>query len=158
MAKNRQPNTEVLDVVALTAISQAVKALEPSPDRKAAMRARIFNRLKDAPPPEGTATIRAGEGGWIEVMPLVEMKLLRRDPVNNNQTALWRLKPGAIVPCHAHRLEEECWVVEGEIKIGDHYVRQGDMHIAQPGYDHPPIESACGALLLVRAEISDQMA
>ena len=143
----------VMDSFILSAIAGALQLRELLPERRAALRARILARIKEVPPPAGTATIRADEGDWIVLDPLVEMKLLRRDEAHNNQTALWRLKPGAVVASHPHTLEEECLVLEGEISIGGHSVRAGDMHIARPGYDHPILMSAGGALLLVRSEI-----
>jgi len=156
MLKDAGASAPVLDPLTLGAIAGALKPRELTPERQMALRARILAWLKDTPAPAGTITIRAGEGDWIGIDPLVEMKLLRRDYQHNNQTALWRLKPGAVVPSHPHTLEEECMVLEGEIRIGDHSVRAGDMHIARPGYDHPTIRSEIGALLLVRAEIYAQ--
>lgn len=82
--------------------------------------------------------------------------MLRRNREGNNQTVLLRLHPGGVIPGHWHTVEEECLVLEGEIKLGDYRVRQGDMHICSPGYAHPDITSETGALLLVRSEISYQ--
>ena len=70
-----------------------------------------------------------------------------------NQTVLLRLQPNAVLHGHPHTLEEECLVLEGEISIGDHVIRQGDMHIAEPGCEHPDLTTTAGALLMVRSEI-----
>lgn len=68
---------------------------------------------------------------------------------------LVRMMPGGGVDAHSHEREEECFVIEGEIEIGDHCLRHGDMHIAPAGTAHRRILSRTGALLLVRGEISD---
>jgi quercetin dioxygenase-like cupin family protein len=156
MSKERRSTREVLDADSLKAISEAIKPRTLDKDRKAALRGRILDRIRQsAPAPEGTLTIRADEREWHAIAPLVEIKVLYRDEAQNVQTTLWRVRPGARVEAHSHTLVEECLVLEGEIKVGDHYVRQGDMHIALPGHIHPPIESPTGALLLLRSEIRE---
>ena len=156
MPKDAGASTPVSVPLTLGAFAEALKPRELAPERRTLLRTRILARIKDMPAPAGTITIRADEGDWIRIDPLVELKLLRRDYEHNNQTALWRLKPGAVLAPHPHTLEEECMVLEGEIRIGDHAVRAGDMHIAKPGYDHPTLVSEGGALLLVRSEIHAQ--
>jgi quercetin dioxygenase-like cupin family protein len=156
MAKQGATPDDVLDSASVTAISEALKPNPLTAERKESMRARILDRINTAiPAPEGTITVRADERGWIAVTPLIDIKVLYRDIQQNAQTMLWRVQPGASVPPHYHHLTEECLVLEGEIKVGDHTVRQGDMHIALAGHTHPMLESPTGALLLLRAEIQD---
>ena len=152
MAKHRAPPSALLDEAVLNALSEAVAPRPPAPERKAAMRARIMSQI-DPPLPEGLITYRAQEMRWRPAFPGVDIKILRRDIENNNQTALWRLAPGAVIPGHPHNIEEECLVLDGEIAIGEHIAKQGDMHIAKPGFVHPDLVSEHGALLLVRSEI-----
>lgn len=52
-----------------------------------------------------------------------------------------------------HTQEEERLVLEGEIEIGDHILRKGDLLIARPGARHAPITTRTGALLWVNSEI-----
>lgn len=80
-------------------------------------------------------------------------KVLRINRVAGNQTALVRFAPASWLEQHTHTQEEECLVLEGEIKIGSHVLRAGDMHVAQPGTRHAPVHSVRGALLLVRSDI-----
>ena len=151
MSEKHASTKPVLDEAVLNRLSAAVKPTALSAEREAAMRTRLFNRLK-TPAPKGTYTVQANTREWIAIDPLVEIKILREDLENNNQTALWRLKPGAVVATHSHTQEEECLVLDGEIYIGDHCVRKGDLHVAEPGYSHPSIASKTGALLLVRGQ------
>jgi quercetin dioxygenase-like cupin family protein len=152
--QSRQPQP-VLDDATVATIAGAVKPQTLPAERRDALRTRLMERIRDAPPPEGTVTIRAADNEWLWVDPLVEMKILHLDAQNNVQTALWRLQPGAQVIGHPHSMEEECLVLEGEIRFGEHVVRAGDMHLARAGCVHPTLESPRGALLLVRAEIRD---
>ena len=124
-----------------------------SSDRQQNMLDKIQQRINSTPP-NGTETIRADEGGWENVIDLVQMKILRRDERNKNQTVLYRLQAGAVFPCHTHSQEEECLVLEGELIIDNHFLFAGDWHLAKPGFEHPEIKTNSGALILVRSEIS----
>ena len=55
-------------------------------------------------------------------------------------------------PGHHHTQTEECLVIEGEIFIGYHCLRAGDMHVASCGSEHAMITSPRGALMLVRGQ------
>ena len=155
MAKKTAPETTpVLDYTSLNAIIEAIKPQPLAEDRKTAMRKRLFDRIQPSAP-QNTRTLRSQDMQWLKILPNVEMKILNQDHENKYQTALWRLQPGAVVPSHPHDIEEECWVIEGEIKIGDHLVRQGDMHIALAGSRHADMTTDVGALLLVRGQIGE---
>lgn len=154
MEKDHLASSESLDDDILEAIVEALHAPPFPAAHKNAIRSRLFER-RDPPPPEGSRTRRAETMDWQMVLPSVEVKVLYQDRERNQQTALWRLWPGAVVPAHPHTTVEECLVLEGIIRIGDHDVRQGDMHIAEPGCLHPEIISETGALLLIRSEIRE---
>lgn len=154
MAKDYPSSDESLGCDTLKAIAEAILPGALPTERQDALRARLFERL-DAPPPEGSLTRRAESMPWRVVLPLVEVKVLYADRERKQQTTLWRLGPGAVVPGHPHTMVEECFVLEGAIRMGDHYVRQGDMHVAESGCLHPAIGSEGGALLLIRSEITE---
>ncbi|MEZ5582301.1 MAG: cupin domain-containing protein [Candidatus Competibacteraceae bacterium] len=119
MANQRTTPDERLDSSSVKAISEALKPYPLTAERKESMRSHILNRITAAAPaPEGTITVRAEEGRWIAITPLIDIKVLHRDTHQNVQTALWRVQPGAFVPPHYHHLTEECLVLEGEIKVG----------------------------------------
>jgi len=136
------------------ALSESMKPVELGNAQREAMRERILSRAAITAP-AGTQTIRAGDGKWLELIPLIHMKILRQDVESGNETKLFRLQPGAEFPPHSHTHEEECMVLEGEIEVGGHVVRAGDMHIAGTTHEHPRITSKTGALLLVRSEINE---
>lgn len=155
MANKPASSTEVLDRTSLGAIAGAVSPFPLADEPREAIRTRLFARINPSAP-EGTRTVHAAQMQWHHLLPGVDVKMLRRSREGNNQTVLLRLHPGGVIPGHWHTVEEECLVLEGEIRFGDYRVRQGDMHICSPGYAHPDITSENGALLLVRSEISYQ--
>lgn len=148
----RPETPAVLDEVAVRAIGEALIPSELSAQRRTALRERVMTRASDAPP-DNTETIRGDSLQWHKVFPNVWAKVMKRDVAANLQIMLFRMEPGGVVPAHAHNLEEECLVLEGEIFVGAHLVRKGDMHIARAGARHPNLWTRTGALVMVRSEI-----
>ncbi len=142
----------VLDEPTVRAIGEALVPAELSAQRRAGLRERVMKIADDAPP-ENTETIRGESLQWHKVFPNVWAKVMKRDVANNLQIMLFRMEPGGIVPAHAHTLDEECLVLEGEVLVGSHPVRKGDMHIARAGARHPNLWTRTGALVMVRSEI-----
>lgn len=116
------------------------------------LRQLLLTRVLGALPPPGTTTVRAGTRPWIELAPGVTVNLLRMDTEADNMTVYVRMQPGAVYAAHRHTQSEECLVIEGEIFIGGHSLRAGDMHFAASGTEHAEITSPGGALMLVRCQ------
>jgi anti-sigma factor ChrR (cupin superfamily) len=133
-------------------LAASIAPTELSATARSRMASKIRERARNQPP-EGTSTLRVEEGDWQMLAAGVTMKLLRIDHEAGNQTALVRFAAGSALNQHAHVQQEECFVLEGEIMIGSHVLRAGDMHIAAPGTEHEVIRSMPGALLLVRSDI-----
>lgn len=150
-------DTDALDPDTIEALARSVRSEEPPPTRRKAMHERVLGRVR-ARTPAGTVTVRAEEGQWVCVAPGIEIKVLNQDRTRNEQTTLWRLEPGAVLPAHDHESDEECLVLEGEIHFEDFYVRTGDFHLAKRGRRHPAIETTDGALLMIRGELHEHMA
>lgn len=153
--KSSESAQPVLDTATIAALAAAIAPAELAQADRTSMHERIMARVQDAAPP-GTMTIRAGQMRWINAGPGVEVKILRMDRGRNDQTVLIRMQPGSVVVGHPHTQEEECFVMEGEIFLGDHRLSQGDMHVARPGVVHPPIRAPKGALLMIRSELPPQ--
>jgi mannose-6-phosphate isomerase-like protein (cupin superfamily) len=149
--ESRKPADLVGDDLA-SALAAGLHPVELGQRQRSELRERILGRIRD-PAPDGTSTLRATEPGWHSLNERVQIRILRRDQIGMNQTMLIRMLPGGVIDAHVHSQEEECYVIDGEIEIGDHPVRCGDMHVASRGAAHPRILSRCGALLLVRTEI-----
>ena len=138
-------------VLLLGALAGLVPDQAPTDEGRLRMRAALLARLPASAP--GTRVLRHAEGEWATLMPGVRVKTLRRDPAAGTETTLWRVDPGAGVPPHAHRHEEECLVLEGSIvKDGVEYF-PGDYLLADAGEQHSRFSSPRGALFLIRGEI-----
>jgi quercetin dioxygenase-like cupin family protein len=133
------------------AFALAVRPTELSAEQRERMRRRILERARDQTS-AGTRTLRAAEGEWIEIQPLVEVRELCRDDASGMHTSLVRIRPGGTIPPHRHERAEECIVLEGEFQIGAHTLCVGDVHIAAAGSWHERASSRNGVLVLLRGE------
>jgi quercetin dioxygenase-like cupin family protein len=109
----------------------------------------VLRVAMDGAPPAGTQTFRAAHRAWHEIAPGVELKLLWPN-AGGCMTALVRMAAGSIYSAHEHPLDESCLVLSGEIHIGSHRLRAGDVHIAAAGSAHARTFTPHGALLFVR--------
>jgi anti-sigma factor ChrR (cupin superfamily) len=65
--------------------------------------------------------------------------------------------PGTKYPEHNHTGPEECYVLEGSIRVGDNVLKAGDFHHADPGSHHGELVSDDGALLLLVVAAEDYL-
>ncbi len=135
----------------LEGLAVSVQPTELGSVQRERMRRRVQQQAREQPP-EGTRTLRASEGAWIELSPFVEVRELHRDDGAGTHTSLIRMRPGGVIPAHRHRLEEECIVLEGECHIGTHRLVAGDSHVAAAGSWHGAVTTCTGALVLLRGE------
>lgn len=99
-------------------------------------------------------TVRTGAGDWQPLLEGIECKVLREDEAS--MSYLLRLAPGATLPAHRHEADEECVVLEGELRIGEQLIVQaGDYHLAKAGLLHAPITSDTGAVIFLRGTPPD---
>ncbi len=131
---------------------QGVTSSQPSDSVRTRMLANIKRRA-NAAAPAGTYTIRANDVSWEDFDEGIQRKCLVGDHGDGSQTCVYRLRPGAKFVSHAHSQQESCWVIAGDILVGDHHVQAGEMHIAEPNYDHPEIYARTEALLLIRSQV-----
>jgi quercetin dioxygenase-like cupin family protein len=98
---------------------------------------------------EKHSTVRAHENTWQAFLDKVEFKLLNE--VDGIASYLLRLQPGAVLPAHHHPVDEECVVLEGDLRIGEKLVlKAGDFHLARKDVPHAEITTASGALIFLR--------
>ncbi|HET8706961.1 MAG TPA: cupin domain-containing protein [Pseudomonadales bacterium] len=138
------------DLALLELIAGQWQGVAPAADRKEAMRQKLMREVRGAEPPQGSFTLRQNEGDWIEFSPTIKMKKLVYDERDNVVTVLLKLLPGAEFPEHLNTADEECLVLEGAIKFGDHVVNAGDFHYMAKGNLHPVMTSDHGALVYLR--------
>lgn len=87
-------------------------------------------------------------------MPLlsgVETKPLRQD--DDHCSYLLRMAAGSRIAPHEHVLDEEAWVLEGDVTINEVLCRSNDYHFAPRGKPHGWFTSETGCVLFVRGGI-----
>jgi anti-sigma factor ChrR (cupin superfamily) len=97
----------------------------------------------------GLHFLGAGEGAWVTLRAGVEKKDLSAGVAGAPSIYLLRLQPGVVVRTHVHEVTEDCHVIAGDLRIGDHLLHAGDHHRAEPGTEHAGLVTRDGALLLI---------
>jgi quercetin dioxygenase-like cupin family protein len=150
---NRDPATRALVTAweeRLGALEDSAGVVEPTDGLFAAIEAQL-----DAPIPlaDGSVTIRAEDDLWVTVREGLDRKYLFRDEAKGVESFLLRYAPGTRVGAHTHTSVEECFLLEGDLRLGDVDMKPGDFHAALPGTEHSSGLSVGGAILLVRIGI-----
>jgi anti-sigma factor ChrR (cupin superfamily) len=142
-----------------TLLATLLGGIEPvalEPQRKAALRQRVLERAAASAVPQ-MEVLLDGEGRWVKLLPMVYLKPLRIDREKREQTSLWRLEPGAVVPAHDHTADEECLVLDGKLLWDGVEYGRGDYLLARKGLHHTQFTSPTGALLMIRSELSPEL-
>lgn len=121
--------------------------LDVPPDLFGKIEARLDAEAACAVP--DCEVIRHGSGHWVEYAPGVRIKVLHAIPALNRQTLLLDMAPGTSVDAHAHDIDEECYVVSGDISFGDVELNPGDFHLAPARSRHGLVSSRRGCLCLL---------
>lgn len=91
-------------------------------------------------------------------LPGITARTLHRDDDAGYATVLVRMQPGAHYPAHRHGGDEECYVLEGDLQVGDDLqMRAGDYQMAARNSIHPVQRTAHGCLLLLRSSLHDEL-
>ena len=147
-------NESEFDSDLMESLVRAIAPIEPTPAKRAAMRERILKRIatQKVSTTQSHLTVHLSNEGWIDVMPLIKMKSLFES--EDGKAVLFRFQPGARLPAHEHGTDEECVVIEGELRIGSEAVHAGDFHLARRGIPHGDLTSPSGALFYIRTGAS----
>jgi hypothetical protein len=155
--KRPQPDKPIIDERLSEALLDAQAPLSPAPERAAALRKRLLDRVHQksfqaavGDRPAEHRTIRGDEGTWNVLIPGLSMKLLREDEATRSY--LLRLAPGVRLPAHDHTCDEECIVLEGEVWLGNVHAYAGDYHLACRGLPHGELHTETGCLLFLRGQ------
>lgn len=90
-------------------------------------------------------------------VPGVRVRKLFVDPRANVVTMLVRMDPGVAYPPHRHGGLEECFVLEGDLRVGEKQMKQGDFQFASHGSVHPVQSTDGGCLLYIRSSLTDEL-
>ena len=122
---------------------------------------RTWQNLKSAPSQnfgKGLSTVRCGaEGFELTHLAGIEVKPLYVDAANRRVTMLVKMAPGTSYPAHRHATSEECFVVSGEIKVGDRTLYAGDYQVAAQGSLHGVQSTEKGCVLFIVSSQDDEL-
>jgi anti-sigma factor ChrR (cupin superfamily) len=103
-------------------------------------------------------TMRSTEGEWSETgVPGVAVRRLFVDAAANRMTAMFRMAPGTAYPRHIHDEAEECYVLQGDLHVGDIVLKAGDYQRAGAGSNHDVQWTEGGCLLFITCSMSDEL-
>jgi predicted ChrR family anti-sigma factor len=106
----------------------------------------------------GLTLVRAEEGGWEPTgVDGVVVRRLFLDVENDRATMLVRMAPGTSYPAHVHAGAEECFVLEGDLLVGESRMRAGDYQRATSGSLHGMQSTEGGCLLFIVSSLHDEM-
>ncbi len=112
----------------------------------------------EAPETSGFRIVRSSEGGMQPTgVPGVTVKQLSTDRVRRSVTMLVRMEPGSAYPSHRHGGAEECYVLEGDLRVGEHVLRTGDYQYADEKSLHGVQSTEKGCLLLIVSSQDDEL-
>ena len=142
---------QCLDIL-LAANAGLIPELLPEENARQRMLANIMQRV-GVP---AMQVSRKNEGQWLDILPGISIKVLRKNSAEQSQTTLWRLQAGASVPRHQHSQDEECLVLEGSLVHAGVEYFPGDYLLAPVGMSHDYLSAPNGAMFLIRGETLDK--
>lgn len=86
----------------------------------------------------------------------IEMRRLFVDPATKRVTLLARMAAGTAYPAHEHVGPEECFVLQGDLRVGNVHMREGDYQHAETGSRHGLQSTDEGCLLLIVSSTEDR--
>jgi len=126
------------------------EAIEPVPLPRAAhqrIKQRVLRRIAGLTTP-AHLTLAAPQGQWQPFDQGVQIKVLHES--GGVMSYLLRLDAGASLPPHRHPVDEECVVLEGDIRIGDLHLHAGSFHLGRRDVLHDRLSTDGGAVIFLR--------
>lgn len=140
---------------------QHQQAEAPVAGKSAAENAGDVQVWKNWKRPSGPADFflqRGSEGEWEPTAALgVEVKKLFVDEKRKYATMLVRMAVGTAYPGHRHAGFEECYVLQGDLHVGDIVLHPGDYQRAEGGSIHGVQKTKHGCLLLIVSSLEDEL-
>jgi anti-sigma factor ChrR (cupin superfamily) len=102
--------------------------------------------------------LRAGEGEWAETgVRGVSVRRLFVDTARQTTTMMVRMAPGTSYPSHRHADAEECFVLEGDLHVGDTVMHAGDYQRVEASSVHGVQSTEGGCTLLIVSSLHDEI-
>jgi anti-sigma factor ChrR (cupin superfamily) len=152
----RRAGAETRASLADTAISSADSAAPSDETTKSPL--QVWKSWGEAPQRGSLSLVRAAEGAWESLgAEGISVKRLNVDAERSLVTMLVRMLPGSSYPRHRHASAEECYVLQGDLHVGDLVMQAGDYQCASMDSIHVPQSTENGCLLLVTSSLSDEL-
>jgi anti-sigma factor ChrR (cupin superfamily) len=165
-------------LAAMDALEQADQAVLPKPG--AQVRAQLMRSIEAAsarkPTPglarpwqqlqrvegselgHGLTTVSDGPDGWLRTaLAGIEIKPLFVDAAQRRVSMLVRMEPGTSYPKHRHAGSEECFVISGELEVGERTLRAGDYQVAARDSVHGVQRTEVGCVLFIVSSQDDEL-
>ncbi len=114
------------------------------------LRDRLLRRVADYQELRPASEVRTFDGGWRTTgLPGIDFKPLYHDKKSGMFTQLLRMEPGARYPQHMHYDDEQCLVLQGDVRWGESRYWQGDFVTTSAGVLHQTLETDAGNVLLI---------
>jgi predicted ChrR family anti-sigma factor len=152
-------------------LATAVPPIAPPPGLRARLLERVQRESSSAKPgvqvwkqwgddarAPSLLLLRANDGRWEDTAVLgVSVRRLFLDARQNRVTMLVRMAPGTSYPSHRHAGAEECYVLEGDLRVGEHVMRAGDYQRADERSVHGVQSTERGCLLFITSSTTDEL-
>jgi quercetin dioxygenase-like cupin family protein len=169
------------ELLAMRKVADELAPLAPAVAPEPALLGRVLDAVRAAPASRTPAVTpftevvnevtqngprRAGHLGFVfgdeaEFKPLklpgISARTLHRDEAAGFATVMVRMQPGTSYPAHRHGDDEECYVLEGDLEVGEQVMHAGDYQVARRGSVHPVQRTRGGCLLLLRSSLHDEL-
>ena len=144
------------------ALKQKILALagqeQPAHADTAAPSVQLWKNWKTQAATEELVVQRRDEGAWEATgVEGVEVKRLFADAARGYVTMLVRMAAGSSYPSHRHAGYEECYVLQGDLSVGDAALHAGDYQRAEGGSIHVVQSTKNGCLLFIVSSQHDEL-
>src|SRR5262249_39728205 len=124
--------------------------IERSADEPAAPDAQVWKQWDNDSDAAGFLIHRAADEAWEPTgIDGIAVRRLFVDKPRNQMTMLVRMNAGTSYPRHVHNGPEECYVLQGDLHVGEEVLHAGDYQRAAPGSLHGIQSTDHGCLLFI---------
>jgi anti-sigma factor ChrR (cupin superfamily) len=121
-------------------------------------RAQVWRDWKTDRAFRGWFTLRRDEGGWEETdIAGIAVRRLFVDEAKDTVTMLVKMAPGMSYPPHRHAGAEECYVLEGDLHVGDIVMHAGDYQRVEASSLHGVQSTEGGCTLFIVSSLHDEL-
>jgi len=119
---------------------------------------QVWRRWDNDSDASGFLIHRAEDEAWEPTgIDGIAVRRLFVDKARNQMSMLVRMNAGTSYPRHVHDGPEECYVLQGDLHVGDEVLHAGDYQRAAPGSLHGVQSTREGCLLFIVSSLTDEL-